>query len=98
MDIKDLLENNKNLTSEQLDRRLDELVRTNYRYQNLSEGNKKLILDLIKKYKQRIRSGEHISDSMVDRDMYGLYGHRTSLKLTENDLADIRDILESFQS
>ena len=97
MDIKDLLEGLKDLDSDRLDNRLDQLVRTNYRFQNLSSENKKLVLSLVKKYRDYLKRGVGISDSAVDRECYKLYSNRSKLGLTEEDLKDIREILEAFR-
>ncbi len=51
MNIKDLMADAKNLTNYQFERKLNELVRNNYRYRNLSSDNKQIVLDLVKKNK-----------------------------------------------
>lgn len=98
MDIKDLMKNIKTMTSEQIDNKLDQLVHANYRFSNLNESNKKLILDLIKDYKSDIRSGIHITSEKIRHDTHELYEKRLNLGLTENDLEDIRKILEAFKA
>ena len=55
MDTKDLLENAQNLTNYEFEQKLNKLVRDNYKYRNLNSDNKKIILDLVKKYKPYLR-------------------------------------------
>jgi len=97
MDLKDLLQNAKNLTSYEFEQKLNKLVRDNYRYRNLSSKNKKVILDLVKKYKPYLRQGIGISSSTIRNDMYRLYKNRMKLDLTEEDLKDVREILEMLR-
>lgn len=93
MDIKDLMANAKNLTSYQFERKLNRLVRDNYRYRNLSSDNKKVVLDLVKKNKKYLRRGTGISYTNVKNEMRRLYSNRLKLDLTKEDLKDIREIL-----
>ena len=51
MGIKDLMKNVKDLKNYEFERKLNELIRNNYRYRNLNSGNKKIVLGLVKKYK-----------------------------------------------
>ena len=97
MDISDLLKDIKNITSYQFKQRLNQLVRENYRYQNLSEENKKLISDLVEKYEEKIRQGVGITSTIIERELYQLYQKRLKLGLTEEDLKDIREILGMFR-
>jgi len=98
MDIKDVLKNIKATTSYQVEQKLDHLVRTSPHFNNLSETNKDLVLDLMKEYKDHIRRGIPISALKVREEMYHLYQNRLKLKLTKNDLDDIREILNAFRS
>lgn len=93
MDLKSLLQDAKNLTSYEFEQKLNKLVRDNYRYKNLNSKNKKVILDLVKKYKPYLRKGIGVSSSTVRNDMYRLYQKRLKLDLTKEDLDDIREIL-----
>jgi len=93
MDIQDLMAEAKNLPDYKFERKLNELVRNNYRYRNLSSDNKKVVLDLVKKYKKYLRKGIGISYTSVRNEMRRLYSNRLKLDLTKEDLKDIREIL-----
>jgi hypothetical protein len=96
MDLEELLEDAQNLTSYEFEQKLNKLVRENYRYRNLSSKNKQIILDLVRKYKPYLRSGG-VSSSTVRNDIYRLHKNRLKLDLTEEDLDDIREILEMLR-
>jgi hypothetical protein len=98
MDIKDLMKNAKTMTSDQLENKLDQLVRSNSRFSNLDEKNKDIVLKLIKEYKSDIRDGISITSSKIQRDTHPLYEKRISLGLTQKDIDDIRDILGALRS
>lgn len=98
MDIKDLVKNAKTMTSDQLENKLDQLVRSNPRFSNLDEKNKDIVLKLIKEYKSDIRNGISITSSKIQRDTHPLYEKRISLGLTQKDIDDIRDILGALRS
>ena len=97
MDIEDLLAAAKNLPFEKLVEKLNIIVRQDYHYKNLDQGNKKIVLDLIKKHLPKIRSGVGISAMTAREEMYRLYQNRIKLNLTEEDIKDIREILELFK-
>ncbi|MBI4812710.1 hypothetical protein HY798_04755 [Candidatus Falkowbacteria bacterium] len=97
MDIKELLEDAKKLDSDRFRQKLNSLVRENYRFQNLDEKNRKIILDLIKKYIGNIRNGLGINSVAFQNETYKLYSSRIKLGLTEEDLKDIKEILGLFK-
>ena len=97
MDIKDLLKNVKELPSFQLERRLNKLVRENYRYRNLGAKNKKLLLGHIKTYIAKIKNGYGITSETVRRDILKLRGKREKLGLTYEDMKDFKEILSMFK-
>lgn len=97
MEIKDLIKNAKDLSSYELERKLNELVRENYKYQNLSSDNREIVMDLIKKYKDKVRRGVGVSSFVIRKDIYDLNRKRLKLDLTEEDLDDIREILNEFK-
>jgi len=97
MDIKDLLASAKTQTFDKFAQKLNSLVRENYKFSNLDEANRKIVLDIIKKHLSEIHGGQGISSVVLDRESYNLYQHREKLKLTEADLADIKQILELFK-
>ncbi|HNU81118.1 MAG TPA: hypothetical protein PLA05_01960 [bacterium] len=97
MDLKDFLANIKDEPSDIIERKLNELVRENYHFQHLSSENKEIVLALVKRYKEKLRTGKGVSQYVINRDMYKLYRQRYDLKLTEVDCDHIREILESFK-
>ncbi len=97
MDVKDLLKNAQNLTDYEFGQKLNKLVRDNYRYRNLDSKNRKLVFDILKKYRSYLRKGIGISYTTLQRETYRLYQNRIKLGLTENDLKDIKEILNKFK-
>lgn len=97
MDVKDLLENAKNLTDYEFGRRLESLVINNYKYKNLNPENRKLIMTLLKKYQSYLKRGIGISSLIVQREMFALSKNRIKLGIDDADLKDIQEILEGFE-
>lgn len=97
MDLKNVANNLRGQTDYRIDQRFDELMRRNPRYKNLDGENRKLIMDLIRKYKTKILEHANPSRLTIREDMYHLYQDRIKLGLTHNDLDQIRDLLESFK-
>ncbi|MFA5000173.1 MAG: hypothetical protein WC545_02345 [Patescibacteria group bacterium] len=97
MDLKDVSKDLTKQTAYRLEQRFLRLLRTNPRYKNLDAGNRDLILDLLDKYKDKLRHGIRPSRLTIKKDMYRLYRNRLELKLTYNDLDQIRDLLEEFK-
>jgi TRAP-type C4-dicarboxylate transport system substrate-binding protein len=98
MKLKDLSNDLLKQTDERVKRKLDILASTNPRYKTLDDGDKKIILDLLDKYQERMRKGIEITDRMIKEDRLKLYGNRLSMGLTEVDLDQIYDLLESFKN
>lgn len=97
MDIKDLLKDVGELSDKEFERQLHKLVRENYRFRNLDSDNQKVILDLVKKYKGRIRLGQGIPEYTIRHKTYALWKNREKLGLTEEDLKDIKEILKELK-
>lgn len=97
MDIKELLNTAKTDTHEHFKRKLSALVREDYKYRNLSSDNQKIIMDLTYKHIDAIREGRGISSYVIQKETHKLYENRLKLKITEKDLADIREILGLFK-
>lgn len=97
MDIQELLASAKEQTFDRFAQKLNSLVRENYKFSNLDESNRKIVLDIIKKHLGGIHNGQGISSTVLERETYNLYQHREKLKLTEADLADIKEILNLFK-
>ncbi|MDD4900650.1 MAG: hypothetical protein PHS62_00855 [Patescibacteria group bacterium] len=97
MDIQELLASAKTQTFDRFERKLNELVRLNYRFSNLDEANRKLVLSIIKKHLSDIHNGIGISSYVAERETYHLYENRIKLHLTEEDIRDIKEILALFK-
>ena len=93
MDIKDLMKDAEDLTDFEFERKLNDLIRENFRFRNLNEDNREIVLDLMKKYKSRLKRGVGLSYSDLKNEMYRLYEKRLKLDLSEKDLEDIKEIL-----
>ncbi len=90
-----------NLVSERdfkIVQKMERLVATNPRYKNLDKANRELVVNLIRKYKERIRKGIRITSLMIKEDRYYLYHNRIKLGLSEVDLRQIFNLLESFKA
>jgi len=98
MNIKDLLKDAQNLTDYDFEQKLNRLIRDNYQYRNLGPKNRKIVLDLLKKYRSYLRKGMGISYSSRQNEMYKLYKNRLKLDLSEEDLKDIKEIIGMFKS
>ena len=84
-------------TDYNIKRRLNKLVRDNYRYQNWDESNKKVVLDLVKKFKPYLRKGIKISERTIRDESYRLWQNKLKLGLTEEDLKDIKEFLRGLR-
>ncbi|MFA7087969.1 MAG: hypothetical protein WC146_01360 [Patescibacteria group bacterium] len=98
MNLKDVAKDLTDQTNYRIEQRLAQMMRTNPSFKNLDSGNRDLIMDLIKKYKDKARRGVKTSAYTVREDMYRLYKKRLKLKLSYQDLDQIRDLLNSFKS
>ncbi|MFA5359922.1 MAG: hypothetical protein WC349_03115 [Patescibacteria group bacterium] len=97
MDIQELLVSAKTQDFDRFEQKLNSLVRENYNFRNLDGGNRKIILDIIKKHIGEIHRGMGISSVTLQNEAYRLYQNRIKLKLSEEDLADIKKILGLFK-
>lgn len=97
MDIDELIEQAKILPEYEWERHFNEFIRQHTQYHNLDEKNKKVIFDLVKKFKPYLRKGIGISEQTIQKESYKLYQNRVKLNLTEEDLKDIKEILHLFK-
>jgi hypothetical protein len=97
MNLDDLIANFKDEPTWKFEQKLNELIRTNSKFFNLRDGNKKIILNFIKKYADNIRLGRGIPDYSLREESYHLYQQRVKLGLSDNDLEDIKEILRLFK-
>lgn len=98
MDLSDVTKDFTNQTNYRITQRFEELMIHSSSFRNLDESNKKIILDLIKKYKEKIRLGINPSALTIREDKYYLYENRIKLGLTPTDLEQINKLLDSFKS
>lgn len=97
MNIDDLVKDAINLTDERFEMRLNSLVRENSSFRNLDENNREVVIEIFKKFKDRLRKGYDISDRLIKDEYMHLYKNRLELNLTEEDLRDIKEIMRGFQ-
>jgi hypothetical protein len=97
MDIQELLTSAKTQTFDKFEQKLNKLVREDYHFSNLSQANRRVVLDIIKKHLGDIHNGRGISSMVMRNEHYKLYENRIKLNLTEADLKDIEEILELFK-
>jgi hypothetical protein len=98
MDFSDVTKDLIDQSDYRIHQRMEELFRTNPSFRNLDSGNRELVFGLIKKYKEKMRHGLKPSAFTIQKDTYSLYQNRIKLKLTSNDLKQIRDLLGSFKN
>jgi len=97
MQTSDLYTDFKDLTNEEFERKLNKLMRENYRYSNIDKENKKYLLSLIMKYRDKIRRGLGISSYNLRDEYRKMYKERIQRNLTEKDMKDIKEILEMWK-
>ena len=85
------------MTDNEFEQKLNRLIRENFRYQNLDQKNREVVMDLFRKYKKKIRDGVGISMDTLENEMHHLFQERLKLNLTEEDLKDIKEILWMFK-
>jgi hypothetical protein len=98
MDIQELLASAKTQTFDRFEQKLNALIRENYRFSNLSQSNRKIVLEIIKRHLSNIHNGLGISSTVAEREMYKFHQNRVKLELTEEDLRDIKEILGLFKN
>lgn len=98
MDLQDVTKDLSSQNYYRLSQRMEEMMRTNPGYKNLSAANKELIFDLIKKYQEKIRHGIKPSLLTIRDDKYHLYENRFHLGLSPEDLEQINKLLDSFKN
>lgn len=97
MNLQDVTSDFVHQNNEIILKRFNNMIATNPRYHNLSEDNQKIILDLLKKYKDILKKGLKPSSLMIKEDKYRLYQNRIKLGLSEVDFVQIKKLLDSFK-
>ncbi len=97
MTIKDFLKGAEDLSSSELEHRLFKLLRSSYKYENLSSDNRKILLKIIKKYLSYIKRGIGITSDMRRREINKLRRDKVKLDLSDSDIDDIEDFLREFK-
>lgn len=100
MDLKDFLEKvrDRSLTENLLSRYYREMMYRNFKYDNLDESEKTLLLEIILKYRRKLLKGEKQSSLDLERDYYHLWEKRYDLGLESNDLQMIKELIYSFKN
>ena len=91
----------RSVSRDRLARDFNELLyksRASHAYDHLNSGNLDFVWQIIMKHRDRLLAGEKASGTDIDREYYDIYEHRHELGLLENDLADVKEILNSFKS
>ncbi len=88
----------RDITIEVLRKYFKEMMYHNLAYYNLAESEKSFIFDIILKYRAKLFAYEHLSSSDLEEDYYRIWIKRQELKLEEDDLKKIKEILYSFKS
>jgi len=83
--------------TEHLKRYFREMMYHNLAYDNLDEANKNFVLDIILKHRAKLFAHEPLSTTDLEREYYRIWERRETLKLLENDLKNIKEILTSFK-
>jgi len=97
MDLQDVTKDLANQTNYRVTQRMEEMMRTNPSYKNLGGANRELILNLINKYKEKIKQGLKPSSLTIREDKQHLYSNRIKLGLSPYDLEQINKLLDSFK-
>ena len=100
MTLEDFLEkaHDRNINRERLIRAFKEFMYHNHAYDNLNSANRDFVLDIILKHRDKLMSGEHSSSIDIDHEYYNIFEHRQSLGLLDNDLKNVKEILNSFKN
>ena len=85
-------------TSKYLERDLRSMVRDSSKYRNLDSKNQEVLFDLVKKYREKLRKYHRIDSYTIKKEMNRIFRKRIKLNLTEEDIKDIREILEEFKT
>jgi len=97
MTLSEIAKEAKNMTDYRLEQKLDEFFRKNPSFKNLG-NNRDLIWDIIKKHREKSRHGIKSSRLTIREDMYHLYEKRIEMGLSQADLEDLKELLETFIS
>ncbi len=97
MKITDITNNLTNETNKRTDLKLGRLMTTNPRFKNLDQANRQEVFNLVKKYKEKRIKGIEPTRLMIKEDRLRLYQNRVKLGLSETDLKQMYNLLESFK-
>lgn len=86
------------IETEKLKRLFKEMMYHNLNYDNLDESEKDFILDIILRHRAKLFAGESSSGSDLEKEYYRIWEKRHSLKLEEDDLKNIKEVLQSFKA
>ncbi len=98
MPVQSFAQKVKQTSNYRLERELNSFVFNHRSFRNLSPSDRKILLELLEKYRQLAVRGRPITDYSIRRDISSLHTKRISLGLTRKDIDDIRDILNAFKT
>jgi hypothetical protein len=85
------------INREHLSRAWREMMLHNLAYDNLTQENKDFIIDLIFAHREKLFRNIHLSQSEIDHEYYRIWEKRKTLGLLENDLENVKEVLQSFK-
>lgn len=88
----------RNITTDLFKRYFKEMMYRNMSYEHLDESERAFILDIILRHRTKLFAGESSSSLDLEREYYRIWEKRRALRLEEEDLKDIKEVLFSFKS
>ncbi len=88
----------RDVETEKLKKIFKEMMYRNFTYEHLDESEKAFVLDIILRHRAKLFNGEASSGSDLEKEYYRIWERRQELKLEEDDLEDIKEILQSFKA
>lgn len=89
---------NPKIETELLKRYYREMMYRNLAHDNLDESEKSFILDIILHHRAKLFAGETSSSSDLEKEYYRIWEKRWDLKLEEEDLKNIKEVIYSFKA
>lgn len=97
MSLDKIFDNIVNKPRAQVKRDFNNLFRSSFRFKNLDQGNKDLILDLVDKFIDKKKKNHSINSLIISNEMNNLRRNMIKYNLTNEDLKDIEEIISEFK-
>ncbi|NCN99909.1 hypothetical protein GW920_02195 [Candidatus Falkowbacteria bacterium] len=97
MDLKNIAKELRGLSGSQTTQHLSKMLRSSSRYRSLDKDSQSVVLNLAKKYNNRVRSGVAPSRAAIQGDKYHLFEDKSKLGFSKSDLSDINGMLDGFK-